>query len=518
MTNSSLTIGVDVGGTNTDAALLSGQTLLGSCKVPTTEDVTTGVRNAVAAVIDQTSTNPAEVAAVMVGTTHFLNALLERKKLSRTGVLRLCGPTSRSLPPMVDWPDDLRACVDGGSEYCDGGVNFDGSVITALNESEIRQHCAQWREDDVSAIAVSGVFSLVDPQCELDAAHIISDEMPGATVCLSHQIGQNGLLQRESATILNASLQTLGKTTVLAFEKAFSDLDLNANLYLTQNDGTLMSADYAMRFPVQTIASGPTNSMRGAAFLTGLQNAVVVDIGGTTTDIGIIVNGFSRTKSEGATIAGVSTNFRVPDVLSLPLGGGSVVQTDGNLRIGPESVGYRLGSEARCFGGDTLTATDLVVAQGRAQLGDGARVAELDADLLTESQELINEQIADVIDRMKPSSDAIPAIFVGGGSILVQGTLAGVSEVIRPEHFGAANAIGAAIAQISGETDRIVSLETTTRERALDATIEEAKLRATAAGAEPDSLEIADISKTPLAYLPGRAVRIMVKVVGDLKS
>lgn len=518
MRNNTLKIGVDVGGTNTDAALLAGPTILASCKVPTTSDVTTGVYEAIATTIKDASVNPADIVAVMVGTTHFLNALVQRNNLSRTGVLRLCGPTSRVLPPMVDWPADLKQCVDGGAVFCDGGVNFDGSQISAVNEAQIREQCIKWLDQGISSVAIASVFSLVDPQDELKAARIVSEQMPNASISLSHEIGQNGLLQRESATILNAALQAVGKATITAFEKAFTDHNLQAQLYLTQNDGTLMSSHYAAQFPVLTIASGPTNSMRGAAFLTGLEDAAVVDIGGTTTDIGVLVSGFPRTKSEGATIAGVLTNFRVPDVLSIGLGGGSVIRNQNELSIGPDSVGSELNTKAKCFGGDTLTATDLIVAMGRAQIGNTLAIPDTDTALLEQAQQQINKSVADIIDRMKPSAEPIPAIFVGGGSILIDGNIDGVSDIVVPEHFGAANAIGAAIAQVSGVTDRIVSLEKTSREAALEANIESAKERATAAGADPTSLEITEIIEIPLAYLPGNAVRLVTKVIGNLKA
>jgi len=204
--NSAYKIGIDVGGTNTDAALLNGNTVLGSCKVATTADVTSGVCESIVQVLEQTSVNPTQVTTVMVGTTHFLNALVQRKDLSRTATLRLCGPTSRALPPMIDWPDDLRSVVDAGAVLEDGGVEFDGREITPINQESIRKHCIKWLEDGVSSVAVSSVFSLVDAQCELRAASVIAQQMPDAFISLSHQIGQNGLLQRESATILNASL------------------------------------------------------------------------------------------------------------------------------------------------------------------------------------------------------------------------------------------------------------------------------------------------------------------------
>ncbi len=133
-----------------------------------------------------------------------------------------------------------------------------------------------------------------------------------------------------------------------------------------------MTVDYAERYPVATFASGPTNSMRGAAFLSGLTDCAVVDIGGTTSDVGVLQHGFPREASVAVEIGGVRTNFRMPDVLSLGIGGGSHV--DG-AEVGPQSVGYELTTRALVFGGDTLTATDLAVAAGLAEIGDPDRVA-----------------------------------------------------------------------------------------------------------------------------------------------
>ena len=144
---------------------------------------------------------------------------------------------------------------------------------------------------------------------------------------------------------------------------------------MSQNDGTLMSPELAARFPVLTFASGPTNSIRGGGLLSGLDDCIVVDIGGTTTDVGVLSAGFPRESSVAVDIGGVRTNFRMPDVLSIGLGGGSRVRSaDGATTVGPDSVGFRLTSEALVFGGSTLTATDIAVASGRAQIGDAARV------------------------------------------------------------------------------------------------------------------------------------------------
>lgn len=514
--NKLIRIGVDVGGTNTDAALLRGTDIIATIKSPTSENITTGVADAVQKVLKAGKMPAEQVNAVMVGTTHFLNAIVEAKHLQKVGILRLCGAATRALPPLIDWPESLRPLVDGGAILVDGGVNFDASPIAPLDEKAIRTACQNWRKTNIKAVAICGVFSLVDARMEQRAAQIVADEMPEAAISLSHRIGRNGFLRRENATILNASLATLGAKTIDAFKHAFASLGITCPLYLTQNDGTLMSAKFAQQFPVLTIASGPTNSMRGAAFITGLKDAMVIDIGGTTTDIGMLVGGFPRVRSEGASIGQVTTNFRVPDILSIGLGGGSLVRMDDELSIGPDSVGYKLPQKAICFGGDVLTATDIAAAAGLTKLGDATRLAHFKTSQIRQAIDLMKTNVEAALDKMKPSSEAIPAILVGGGSILIDGLLDGTSESLRPDHFGAANAIGAAIAQVSGDVDRVVALDGTTREAAVEAIIKQAHQRAIEAGADAASIQLIELDEVPLAYLPGNAIHIAVKVVGDL--
>src|SRR5256884_6508717 len=127
---------------------------------------------------------------------------------------------------------------------------------------------------------------------------------------------------------MNACLRDLAVHIVEAFDSALRQVGIKAPLFLSQNDGTLMSVDYAERYPVATFASGPTNSMRGAAFLSGERDCAVVDVGGTTSDVGVLQHGFPREASVAIDIGGVRTNFRMPDVFSLGLGGGSIVRLD----------------------------------------------------------------------------------------------------------------------------------------------------------------------------------------------
>ncbi len=511
----SLRIGIDVGGTNTDAVLMDGLRVVSKIKTPTTSDVTGGITTALRHVLESSGTAVSSVAGVMIGTTHFTNAVVERRRLEPTAAIRLGLPATLALPPMVDWPDDLAEAIGRHAWLCHGGHEFDGREISPFDEGEVERVAIEIAEKGISAVAISSVFSPVNTGMEERAAEVVRRVVPDVYVTLSSEIGRVGLLERENAAILNACLRQLARETVAAFRTSIADMGITAPLYLTQNDGTLMSADFAEHYPVLTFASGPTNSMRGAAFLSGLKDAMVVDVGGTTSDVGALTHGFPREASVAVDIGGVRTNFRMPDVFSFGLGGGTLVKQD-PLKIGPQSVGYRITQEALVFGGDTLTTTDIAVAAGVADIGDRARVANLDKALVHAALDRIHEMSEAAVDRMKTSAEAVPVIVVGGGSILIHSHLAGASEMVKPDHYEAANAVGAAIAQISGEVDRVYSLAGMSREAALDDAKSEAAAKAAEAGADPATIQIVDVEDVPLAYLPGNATRIRVKAVGDL--
>ena len=509
-------VGVDVGGTNTDAVLMDGADLLGAVKLPTTSDVTTGIVDALRELLTELP-HGGRVDAVMVGTTHFTNALLERRNLAPTAVVRLSLPATQLLPPLVDWPDELRDALGGVSFMIGGGHEFDGREIAPLDRGELRRAVADMKRNGVRAVAVSGVFSPVNTAHEVEAAAIIREEAPDLRVCISHENGRMGLLERENAATLNASLGDLAGRTIQGIEQALASLGIRAPLYMSQNDGTLMDAEFAGRFPVLTISSGPTNSMRGAAWLSGVRDGIVVDVGGTSTDVGALVNGFPREAAVAIQLAGVRTNFRMPDMVSIPLGGGTVVERE-PFRIGPESVGYRLSQESVVFGGRTLTTTDLAVADMRADVGCRDLTASLEPPFVQMAMGEIQNRVETAIDRVKLSYENVPVVLVGGGSILVGDGLSGASQVLRPEHAGVANAIGAAIAQVGGQVERVYSLEDTGREEAIVDCSEAAKQRAVAAGADPASVEIVEIDEVPLTYVPSNATRVRVKAVGNLAS
>jgi N-methylhydantoinase A/oxoprolinase/acetone carboxylase beta subunit len=507
-------VGIDVGGTNTDAVLLEEDTVAAAVKTPTTADVTTGITRALAALVGQA---PAarEAHAVMIGTTHFTNAVVQRRDLGRVAAVRIGLPSGASLPPFVDWPEDLADLVRAEVVMLEGGHEFDGRPLVPFDGTGMRAAARRIRAAGIRSVAVAAVFSPLNASCEEEAARILLEECPDVAVTLSHRLGRIGLLERENAALLNACLIELARTTTRAFTEALRESGIRAPLYLTQNDGTVMLAEVAEAYPVYSFASGPTNSMRGAAFLSKRDEALVIDVGGTTTDVGSLRHGFPREANNVVEIGGVRTLFRMPDLLSLALGGGTMIgRAGGPPAIGPASVGYRLTEQALVFGGDVLTVTDVAVAAGLIDLGDRKRVASLPAALVEEALARIRSMIEESVDRMKTDAGEAPLIAVGGGSFLVPPRLAGVSEVLNVPHQAVANAVGAAIAQVSGEVDQI--FQDLPRDEAITRARRSAEDKAVAAGADRTTLSVVEVEDLPLAYLPGNSLRTRVRVVGEI--
>ena len=507
-------IGIDVGGTHTDAVLLEGDAVLAATKALTSRDVSTGILDALEKILGHEAGMERSIDAVMLGTTQFTNAVVERRELAEVAAVRIGLPSGRGIPPKTGWPQDIAASLGDHVYLLHGGYLYDGWPIAELDEREIRRLIADIKIRGLEAVAISSAFSPMNPAPERQLARRIRAELPGVRITESHSIGRLGLLERENAALLNAGLLGFAERVVDSFVGAIRERGLNCRFYISQNDGTLMDADFARRFPALTFASGPTNSLRGACRLTGLDEAIVVDIGGTTSDIGMLRGGFPRESNTVIDVGGVRTNFRMPDILSIGLGGGSLVSADGQS-VGPRSVGHELVSKGLVFGGDCLTASDIAVAAGQAEIGDPAAVQALEPGLVANARAEISRLLAAGIEKMKPGSEPLPVVLVGGGAVLATDLPASAGEVLRPEHAGVANAIGAAIAEIGGEAERMISYEKTPRREAIAEVTAEARQNAENAGANPATIRVADIEETAISYMPGNVVRLRVKVVSE---
>ncbi len=512
-------IGIDVGGTHTDAVLLDqNNQVLSETKSPTTEDVATGIYRAMHEIINKANVPREKIKFAMLGTTHCTNAIVERKRLNEIAVIRIGAPATLAVKPLIGVPEDLKEALGKYVYLVRGGHEFDGREIVSLDEEHLYR-IAEEIKGKVDSVAITSVFSPVTQSHELRASEIMKEVLgEEVAISLSSAIGSVGLLERENATILNASVVNVAKTAADGFINALKNEGINARVFFGQNDGTLMSVEYAVKYPIFTVACGPTNSLRGASYLSNLSEAIVVDVGGTTSDVGVLIQSFPRESSLAVEIGGARTNFRMPDLVSIGLGGGTIIRIkdNGEFTIGPDSVGYRLQEKGRIFGGDTLTTTDVAVALGKVNLGDPTKVAYLNKELLEKVYAKMIELVEEAIDKMKTSAEPVPVILVGGGSILLPEQMNGASVVIRPEHSGVANAIGSAISQVSGQIEKIFVLDEVGRENALESAKSQAMSEAINAGADPNKLVIVDVEDVPLAYMPGNATRIRVKAAGAL--
>jgi N-methylhydantoinase A/oxoprolinase/acetone carboxylase beta subunit len=306
---------------------------------------------------------------------------------------------------------------------------------------------------EAGSVAITSVFSPVAPDQELAAAELVRRELgPSTHISLSHEIGSIGLLERENATVLNGALAGTVESWAAALDAALGSDGVDAETFVTQNDGTLMMLHHAVRFPVLTVGSGPASAMRGAAYLSGVEDGLVVNVGESHTDVGVLVRGFPRESAGHTRIAGVPIASRMPDVCTLPFGAGSLVDP----------------GEAR-------------------------------------------QALADCVDRAAAEPQSLPLVAVGGGNALVPGDLPGVSEVIRPPDREAAGAIGAAMAPVSGRAECICSNHPDKRRAALEEVRAAACAQAVHAGAEPAAVTIVEVEEVPLTYLSDPAIRIRVK-------
>jgi DUF917 family protein/N-methylhydantoinase A/oxoprolinase/acetone carboxylase beta subunit len=522
--------------------------------------VTTGITEAVRAVIEASNVPLDAISCVIIGTTHFVNAVVQRSSaLQRVGVVRLCGGSKDGfglgVPPFVDFPKDLRRLIATKPHFCQGGYQISGTEISPLENIELRHVAEKLVDDEVFDVVISGIYSPLNSQHETEAETIILERMEELCtnrglsvrprVTLSHRISSLGFLARENAAILNATLRRLAEKTIYGFQKAMQDIfqgDVCA-LYLTQNDGSVLSAPDAIDLPIRTFNSGPTNSIRGGEFLWSAASTessrgqseredalVVIDIGGTTSDSGLLLpNGLPRMSSVMSLVGGVRTNFALPAVESVGLGGGSIIRGDGKeLTVGPDSVALDLLQRARLFGGDVLTATDIVAASELHNpsgenplkgLGNPEHLRNLTADIIRSAKNKMRQIIEELVDRTKVQKGDIDVLIVGGGAIVIDTDkpLSGVRAVRKVKGGEVANAVGAAISRVSGVVDTVVD---TSQKPLKEAQKDVSNLAIDAAvmnGAQRDTVEIAEITVLPIQYVDAKA-RILVRAVGVLDA
>ncbi|MDX6692232.1 MAG: hypothetical protein QOG15_3689 [Solirubrobacteraceae bacterium] len=427
--------------------------LLAEAMVPTREPLRELLAAVIAAAVADGAVRPDDIRWAMLGTTHAMNGALERPDLKQVAAVRIGAPLTRSVPPLATWPQPLREKISAGEVIVRGGSEYDGAMAAELDEDAIArflESCA----GRIDGVAITGVFAPVAPDHELAAADVVRRELGSDLhVSLSHEIGTIGLLERENATVLNAALIDPGLTLASGLRDALAAAGIGAELFFTQNDGTLMAFERALRFPVLMLDAGPATSMRGAAHLSGAGDALVVNAGATATVIGVLMSGTPRESSRPELISGVRLSLHRADVRTLPVGG--------------------------------------------AAIAGGGGVA-----------------LAAAVAQVAAAYPLPPLVVIGGAGSLVPSGLPGVSQVIRPHEGHVAHAIGAATAVVSAQAERICADQPDRREAALADARAAALTGAVHAGADPGAVAVIEVEEVPLTQLVVPAIRIRVKAAG----
>ena len=350
----SLVIGLDTGGTYTDAALLdaaSGQVLATGKALTTREDLSIGLGGVIARVLDayvtgngqtgggQTGSGksgggkPGDIGLVSLSTTLATNAVVEGVG-GRVGLVMI-GFDEAAL----ERANLARALGQDPVAFITGGHKPDGGVQAMLDRDALR-HATETFGDEVSAFAIAGHFATRNPEHEIAARDLLR-ELTGLPITCSHELSSAlGGPRRALTAVLNARLINLLERLITATEAIMADQGLTCPLMVVKGDGSLLHSDFARTRPVETVLSGPAASLSGAAFLAGTDTALIADIGGTTTDIAFLQNGAPRLRAEGALVGGWQTMVEAAEIRTCGLGGDSEVRAvtrgrDGGVTLGP---------------------------------------------------------------------------------------------------------------------------------------------------------------------------------------
>lgn len=331
-----LLLGIDTGGTYTDAVILRDETeVIASAKALTTrQDLAIGIGEAVRAVLDQSGVAPREIALASLSTTLATNALVEGQG-GRVALVYI-GFNARDL--------DTHGLADAlkGDPYVvlAGGHNHAGGEAAPLDEGGLRAFLAEYG-DTAGGFAIAAQFSTRNPAHERRAMEMIAD-LTGRPVSASHQLSAklNGP-KRAMTALLNARLIGMIDRLIGRAQDRLGELGVGAPLMVVRGDGALISASQARERPIETILSGPAASIVGARWLTDVDDALVSDIGGTTTDVALLTGGRPAIDPEGARVGAFRTMVEAVAMRTTGLGGDSEVHAIGEGLVGGVQLGPR---------------------------------------------------------------------------------------------------------------------------------------------------------------------------------
>ncbi|PYM61272.1 MAG: hypothetical protein DMD79_13260 [Candidatus Rokuibacteriota bacterium] len=486
-----LRVGVDIGGTFTDVVGLEGDETVYFAKVSSTPaDLIEGVRRGVERLLEVSGQAPGEIARFIHGTTIATNAILEQKG-ARLGLLATAGFEDileigrQNRGTMYDLFLDAQTPVFLAPRRRRIGITEridpTGQVVVPLDEGEVRAAVRMLVEQEhVETLAVSYLFSFVNPRHEARTREIIAEVAPAMTVSLSSDVDPTFReYERTCLTAFDAYVRPVMSRYLTALGQALRQMGIAVDLQIMQSRGGISSSQSAIAKPVTTVLSGPAAGVIGGKFAgerSGHKNLITIDIGGTSCDVALVREGKPLLSTQGR-IAGYPMRVPLIDVTTIGAGGGSIAWLDaaGGLRVGPRSAGADPGPACYGKGGQEPTVTDATLLLGylnpsyfaggdvqlRVDLAEAAvsHVAGAIGKGVRETAEgifrIINARMADAIRLVSVQRGLDPRQFslvaFGGAGPVHAGALArelGISTIIVPEAPGVLSAFGLLVASV----------------------------------------------------------------------
>ena len=495
-------IGVDIGGTFTDLVLVdeaTGAVSVGKL-LTTPKEPAQAVEQGVMTLLHEAGRGPAGVAALIHGTTLATNALIERKG-AKTGLLTTAGFRDALEIGREGRYDMYDLFIDPPAPLVPRHLRLevrerllaDGSVVTPLDGASAREAIAALLAQGVEAIAISLLHAYRNPAHELAVAALVAEMAPGLPVSRSSEIvPEIREFERTSTTVLNAYLQPVVGTYLARLSKALAQAKFRGSFHVVQSNGGVMSTATARRLPVRTALSGPAAGVIAAAAIAraaGFPNVVTADLGGTSFDVSLVIDGETSLAAQTTIDFGLVIRTPLIEITTIGAGGGSIATVDagGLLQVGPESAGSNPGPVCYAQGNErpTLTDANLVLGRINAERPIGSAVARLDLDAARRAIELhvarplgldpmtaaeaivrvANARMAGAIRLVSIERGHDPARFAavpfGGGGALHAGALikdVGLRAAIVPRYPGVTSALGCVIADIRHDQVQTLNL------------------------------------------------------------
>ncbi|GAB6272961.1 MAG TPA: hydantoinase [Syntrophaceae bacterium] len=465
-------LGIDVGGTHTDAVLVQNLQLIKKVKV------LTHPANIMASLLDVakqliTGDNINNIDRIVLSTTISTNAIVQNKT-NRVAMVLLSGPGLS--PETLDLGKDAY--------FARGYVNHRGIPVKNINSRQIGEISSEISQNDIRYIGVVGKFSNRNPQQELDAAELLQDA--SRHISLGHTLsGQLNFPRRIATTYLNAAIHDIYQGFVQDVQKFVAKIGANIPVYILKADGGTILIEKSLECPVQTIHSGPAAGIMGVLATARMkEDAVALDIGGTTTDISIFADGVPLLEPSGVAINGRKTLIRGLCTKSIGVGGDSVVKIEkGEIIIGPQREG-----PAFALGGPFPTPTDAMIVEGIVSFGDKQKAEEAMTPIAKKLHMTIPDASRAIIEKMasliadhvrqilmevnnKPVytiHELLEGKIIKPKILYVAGGPAAIAPFIAqnlgypysiPEHSEVSNALGVALARTTAELTILADTE-----------------------------------------------------------